>query len=453
MRAQHVSIIPSDSAKKANRIALTPELLAATGARYSRSNEGLDAIVSRIDWKNTDKSVDAIFRMVDYGHASIADMAPVAMFIDEISIFAAYYLWSVCPTASGQESSTRYIKLERSGVMTPGELGIKAKKEYYKHIDSSFDHYNKALDVWLEIATKNPKVMNIPDDVVNDKSEKGMKKLERMKRNYAFDRARVYLPVSAKTNVMLVMTARNWVDLVSNLLSHSLKELNAIGEKAKVELGLVTPRLIKHAVYKEDVAKTLKESFSKTKKYKYSKTKNDDQAFLRLYGASECNYLLDLSNRMNRYSPCGDVVRMTPVTFGWGQIAFAEIRDLNRHRTGQKMMVLKPNSFHDASDQTNDRVFKKKLSQLSLFGLSSMKKSLTLLKDGDPTYFYYTLLGHNYAFSHTTTLDKYIYEAELRTGIGAHYKYADHLKNTLKILYKLHPELKGLIKEGGAEPE
>jgi thymidylate synthase ThyX len=47
--------------------------------------------------------------MIDYGHQSIADMAPVAIFIDGISLWLAYHVWTLCPTAGGQESSTRYI--------------------------------------------------------------------------------------------------------------------------------------------------------------------------------------------------------------------------------------------------------------------------------------------------------------------------------------------------------
>ena len=65
--------------------ALTPELLAATGARYSRSADGLNAILARIDPQRLDASVDSIFRMLDYGHQSIADMVPVALFIDGVS--------------------------------------------------------------------------------------------------------------------------------------------------------------------------------------------------------------------------------------------------------------------------------------------------------------------------------------------------------------------------------
>ncbi|NLL84017.1 MAG: hypothetical protein GX230_07230, partial [Lentisphaerae bacterium] len=85
MRVKSVSLAPTEAAQAAGRPALTPELLAATGARYSRNIEGLEAILARIDPDNQDASVDTIFRMLDYGHQSIADMVPVAMFIDGIS--------------------------------------------------------------------------------------------------------------------------------------------------------------------------------------------------------------------------------------------------------------------------------------------------------------------------------------------------------------------------------
>src|SRR5206468_1038799 len=124
MKVTQVGIRPSEASERHGRPALTPELLAASGARYSRNNEGLEAILSKIDPTDLDKSVDSIFRMIDYGHQSIADMAPVPMFIDGVSIWLAYYIWSLCPTAGGQESSTRYIELSLESLAQPGSLGI-----------------------------------------------------------------------------------------------------------------------------------------------------------------------------------------------------------------------------------------------------------------------------------------------------------------------------------------
>src|SRR5271168_953072 len=124
MKVTQVALRPTEASARAERPALTPELLAASGARYSRNNEGLQAILSKIDPQNLEKSVDSIFRMVDYGHQSIADMVPVAMFIDGVSIWLAYYIWTLCPTAGGQESSTRYIKISADGLVPAETLGI-----------------------------------------------------------------------------------------------------------------------------------------------------------------------------------------------------------------------------------------------------------------------------------------------------------------------------------------
>jgi len=52
-----------------------------------------------------------------------------------------------------------------------------------------------------------------------------------------------------------------------------------------------------------------------------------------------------------------------------------------------------------------------------------------------------------------TTADKFIYEAELRTGVGSHYRYAQHLHDALQLWYEQFPETRGLIHEGTAEPE
>lgn len=449
MRVQTVGILPTQAAKQKGRVALTPELLASTGARYSRNNEGLESIVQRIDWSNTDKAVDGIFRMVDYGHASIADMAPVAMFIDDISLYAAFYLWSQCPTASGQESSTRYIKVNK--VVPASVTGIQANI-YKQHVKKSFELYQKALDLWTTLSIQDPSLMQIPQSVLEDQTEKGRKKLERMRRNFAFDRARVFLPACAKTNLMMLMSARSWVDLISLLLSHPLSELQQIGKKLRLELELVTPRLTKHASPKADSASMLKVDFEALKSLKMPSNEGDG-AYLRLYEKPRKSLCLAAKNRTNRYSLFAADIRQIPIRFGWTKIAFAELRDLNRHRTGNKLTSFRPNGFYAAQDQAPSTKHKAFLGALSKYPLLLIKKTGEMIQKDDSRYVYFTLLGHTMQFEHVTTLDKYLYEAELRTGTGSHYRYAQHLRNTLKVLYKKHPELKGLILEGAAEPE
>jgi len=66
---------------------------------------------------------------------------------------------------------------------------------------------------------------------------------------------------------------------------------------------------------------------------------------------------------------------------------------------------------------------------------------------------YWSVLGTQYPFEHTTTADKFIYEAELRTGVGAHFRYAQHLRDILALWRQQSPATATLILEGTAEPE
>lgn len=444
-----------------NCYALTPELLASTGARYSRNNEGLDAIVSKIDFSNTDKSVDTIFKMVDYGHASIADMAPIALFIDDISLFAAYFLWTLAPTAGGQECSTRYIKLNAGSVVDDDLLGIPLdlKLDYWKHVENSFKSYEQALEYWTELGNSNPELTKIPQSLIDSSSDKDKKQVARMMRNYAFDRARVYLPVSAMTGVMMVQSARAWANMSAHLQSHSLRELNLIGKEIEEKLKIGAPRLVKHC----RSTQAIKDFYLHERKYELAYCNTDLDKFqnpnkcvsnLNVYSYRIINSG-SLDFRTNRYSPFGHTISQIPVNFSWTGITFGEIRDLNRHRTGNKYCSLFPLGFYGATDEIPVEDYSEiasKIFKLLDDFTPSTNKAKQIMKEHSE-YIYFTNLGHKYHFEHTTTADKFLYEMELRTGVGAHYKYAEHCHELLKLWYEKYPQTKGLIFEGSAEPE
>ncbi len=259
MRVKIVSICPTDAAREAGRPALTPELLAATGARYSRNNEGVEKIIEKIDPDNLDASVDGIFRMLDYGHQSIADMAPVAIFIDRVSILLAYMVWAWAPQAGGQESSTRYIRLGPEGLTDPQQLGIPGgmSERWILAMMEAFKQYKRVEEGWSRLAEANPERMRIPRELIESEDPKDQRKVERLRRNYAFDRARYLLPAAASTNLMLVMSARAWATLCQHLCSHHLMEARLLGEQIQSELKYGAPRLMKHAVAKESMMRGL----------------------------------------------------------------------------------------------------------------------------------------------------------------------------------------------------
>jgi thymidylate synthase ThyX len=460
MRVTQVAIRPTEASEAAGRPAFTPELLAAISARYSRNDEGWEAILARVDPDNLDKSVDSIFRMIDYGHQSIADMAPVAMFLDGISIWLAYYLWTLCPTAGGQESSTRYIKLSAEGLIPAEALGIPEALagEWQAEMSSAFDAYQAAIKTWNKVAARDPSAARIPRHLLNDGSEKAQKQVARMKRNFAFDRARYFLPVAGATNVMLLMSARGWVQLCQSLLSHPLPEARRLGEAVHAELGLCAPRLLRHATAKDSIGKGLEQEFAALRQM--ARAANDDCAEHASGPALEVFPPGDVANREladalafhdNRYAWTGGALRRTAVRFRWDAVAFAEIRDLNRHRTGTKHCPLVPMGFYHAADQLpgEDEAYR----ALGEVGREATSRARLLLAEGDPSYVYWSLLGTQFPFEHTTTADKFLYEAELRTGTGAHFRYAQHLHDALALWYERYPETRGLVLEGSAEPE
>ncbi|MGA2866900.1 MAG: FAD-dependent thymidylate synthase [Verrucomicrobiota bacterium] len=474
MKVTQVAICPTEASRQLGRPALTPELLAASGARYSRNSGGLESILSKVDPSDLEKSVDSIFRMVDYGHQSIADMVPVAMFIDGLSIWLAYYLWTLCPTAGGQESSTRFLKLSAAGLLAPENLGIPSKEAsgWRELMEQCFQAYQASLRLWEELAREHPALIGIPESLLNDTSESARKKVARLKRNYAFDRARYFLPVGAATNVMLIMSARAWVSVCQHLLSQPLPEAQRLGELLRGELEIAAPRLIKYARRLDPTQRALAWEFEKLVRLARSETPFEENSLVSNTHASAIPFLSvllpqgisreeiakDLACHPNRYAPVGSSLRRMSVRFGWSAIAFAEIRDLNRHRTGAKYCPQVPKGFYFALDQlpaAADQSARRRatLLQQAETGRAASAMAGRRLRAAEPTSVYWSLLGTEYPFEHTTTADKFIYEAELRTGLGAHFRYARHLRDVLALWYEQFPSTKGLILEGSAEPE
>lgn len=69
------------------------------------------------------------------------------------------------------------------------------------------------------------------------------------------------------------------------------------------------------------------------------------------------------------------------------------------------------------------------------------------------THYYGYLLGEQTAFEHSTHADKFVYETELRTGMGTHLRYAEHLHAAYNEFVKRLPEVDPYVQLGSAEPE
>ena len=450
MRILGLGITPPPGAK--NNPAVTPELLASCLARYSRSNKGIDAILASIDWNDPDKSVDSIFKFVDYGHASIAGMTGgIAMVIDGCSMFLAYKLFELSPYADGQECSTRYIKLDRSSLPEPDEIGIPAALagEWKEYLSLAFELYQETYENLDKSAQKNPGIVRVPAGA-------SPKVAERLRKNYALDRSRYFIPFATKTNAALVMTARGWADTIRQLDSLGLPEAHACAEGLRAELQKFVPRLVRHSF--PDEASTgqaqamIDVAVRHIRAHGAPSWKLGDEVVVSVE-KSPLAFLPELqqtqgafAGKANRYSTVGLRVRRTMVRAAWNNVGLAELRDLNRHRTGFRFSPLAPSGFYLPPD-----VGHPKLAQL-MAGKKAVVEKLAAHESG-AAFVYGLLLGTQVPFEHSTHLDKFIYEIELRTGMGAHFRYAEHLAAASNELVKLMPELAPFIKVGTAEPE
>ena len=447
MKITLIPTVPPQAAK--DLPCATPELLASVLAKYSRSNLGIDKILESVDKTNPDASVERIFKFIDYGHASIGGLTGgIAITIDDCSMFLAYKIFEIAQLVDGQEASTRYIKMSPESLMLPQDLGIPEdlREEWQSVMKESFEIYNKEYDKLDEIATKYPERLRISPDE-NEKFR------QRILKNYALDRCRSFIPFATRTSAAYIMTARVWAATLKELSSIPLAEAQTAANQIREQLAKIAPNLIRHS-FADDASKYHAEKlleFSARQIIKNGvETANiPDEVFVELsdntpkFLPKTENADTAFSHKTNRYSIVGSDIKRQFVRFAFNNISIAELRDLNRHRSGNRYTPLSPVGFYLPSELAGENY-------ADFF--EKYKNLLKKLAEHNLHYYGY-LLGTQVAFEHSTHLDKTIYEIELRTGKGAHFRYAEHLQKVAEKLIEISPELKNHIQIGTAEPE
>ena len=448
MRITGLALVPPPTAADCPKV--TPELLASVLARYSRSNQGIHTILSKVDLANPDASIDRILNFVDYGHASIGGLTGgLAVALDDVSMWLAYKIFEIATMADGQESSTRYITMDAANVPSAEELGIPADlaARWRDILARSFAAYHAEYARLDALAQTEPQRVRLPADAKPAV-------VTRLRKNYALDRARYFIPLATRTNVGLVQTSRMWATTVKHLDSLPHPEARAAAKLIRDELLKQSPRLMRHSFaeksYQEQARQELAQSLELGRE-RLSAAPLADEVWVHVDRATppflrESQSIAEsLRHRANRYGQQGAATRRMRVAFAWNNMAIAELRDLNRHRTGHRGTPLIQAGFYLPPE----------ISHAAHAGLLADQLDLTreLLARGSPAYVYSLLLGAQTPFEHSTHADKFIYEAELRTGMGAHFRYAEHLSAALKGFLVQVPEAREWVVEGTAEPE
>jgi thymidylate synthase ThyX len=448
MKVTGLAVVPPPTAAELPRV--TPELLASVLARYSRSNEGLAKIIERVDVAHPDESIDRILKFVDYGHASIGGLTGgLAVAIDNVSMWLAYKLFDISTMADGQESSTRYITMDAASLPAAAELGIPddLASRWGDIMGRAFAAYHAEYARLDTLGNADPARVRIPKDARPAVAA-------RIRKNYALDRARYFIPLATRTNLALVQTARMWAQTVKHLDSLPHPEARAAATALRDELTKLSPRLLRHSGAEPSFQEQARQELDGSLRLgldRLSAERLGDRVWVKadretppwlpeLQPVSEA-----LSHRVNRYGQCGSAMRRMRVTFAWNNLAIAELRDLNRHRTGYRHTPLIQAGFYLPPEVPYAPHAALLNDQLAL--------TRELLQRGSPAYVYSLLLGAQTPFEHSTQADKFIYEAELRTGMGAHFRYAEHLSAALGEFFTQVPEARRWVVEGTAEPE
>ena len=437
---------------------LTPEKLAACLARYSRSNKGIQTLLEEAK----DKNPEEIFKFLDYGHASIGGLTGgIAIALDGITMLLALKIFEFAQMADGQESSTRYISLSPQEMPDPEKLGVPVhlQPHWKKTCLQGMNLYQYCLEKLQKKIEENPAQANLPE-----KALQNPKILKRMLKNYALDRARNLLPATLKTNMALVMSARSWAETIKLTDSLPLKEAHHTAAAIRTQLQKAAPNLIKHS-FPDDASsfftQELLSPWQTDKNFQKRKIsqKIPCQCAVKLLWSTPTFLEIPtgineaFTGKTNRYSQISHLIKRQTIQVEWKGIALAEVRDLTRHRTGFRTCDLNPKGF-EIPPETENMLETHKRKEYQNF-LENQELLIHQLAETQ-TPGLHTLglfLGSQVTFEHTQQLDKFLYEAELRTGLGAHFKYAELLKTATHRLLEQKPELQRHIHLGEAEPE
>lgn len=193
-----------------------PEILAYGMAKYSRSNRSLVENLKELSDDKAAKFLKTFY--FDYGHASIADLAHVAIAIEDVSLLAAMEIVDE-PLWDGQERSTRYQNFDGAAYYRP-------------HTASSF--YDTATQ---ELFRLYRQVQNLGLQLLSEQYARPMsmseKTYSRIMQARAFDIARYCLPLNTLTSLGQITNARVLERQIRRLMASPLPELRTIATKLK----------------------------------------------------------------------------------------------------------------------------------------------------------------------------------------------------------------------------
>ena len=210
-------------------------IMAFAGARYSRSDLGAINLFKEIKdaQKSANEKLATIFRQ--YGHASVADMANLFAYVENVPQIVAWKFFYSTSLGGGQERSTRYQKFDNLFVDDLANyLPLEKRQEIPENpdyeslniefksvLDTALDKYN----LWVKKLTAE--YTNIYK--INPESKGEINALNAR----VFDSSRYFLPsgFSNRTSLAWITSAREWARIIGIFKTESNHELVYLAEQ------------------------------------------------------------------------------------------------------------------------------------------------------------------------------------------------------------------------------
>lgn len=212
----------------------TPSIMAFAGARFSRSSDTSEDIFAEIknSGKNAQEKLASIFR--NYGHASVADMAQLFAYIENVPMIYEAKFFYETSVGGGQARSTRFQDFNN-----PNFIGLDTFTDHQEQNIKDFDSLNEDFlnlqkfslekyNKWVEILTA--KYIEVYQVDTENKKEMGALKAR------VFDSARYFLlsGLTNRTSLAWITSAREWARIISIMKSAKDVNLNYLGEQLEV---------------------------------------------------------------------------------------------------------------------------------------------------------------------------------------------------------------------------
>jgi thymidylate synthase ThyX len=447
---------------------IRPEVMAAIKARFSRTPDGLAEIlmdVASIDEHDAGQMAKRILKFIDYGHASIGGLTgAIPVGFDKVSMLAPFLPFLLQAKQDGQETSTRYCEFTSEGLAHPDLFGVPRHMQpmWYDVMTDAFDISGQSW-AYLDARVKeDPSIARIPAGVAP-------KVADRMRRNYGFDRARYTLPLAALTNFGINMTAREWADTLKYLSASPIREISQIADATREKLTVVTPNMMKHShptamsrAYMNDFFERGAEHIRKNgvntaqlpDEVVTDVTLPQERAMIDSTLSIEDRLAKAYAGKENRYDIARGYPEKIHVSVYWNNMAFAELRDMNRQRPCKKDVLFAPHGFYMAPEMKDaitalgltdrhDRFQNNRAVLLRELANSSLPSS----------YVSAMMLGDQMPFEMHTDAAHMTYVIELRTGSGVHFRYDEHTRQAYEGFAKQCPAWTKHVTLGTAEPE